>query len=309
VGWIHSRSIHSCTFNPCSSEGNWRYTLVPPLLANGYKPCYVDIPQRLFGDAQISAEYVAHAINQIADEHHGKPIVVVGWSQGCVQHRILIMKYVFMKLFRALITQWVLAFYPQTRKRVEQFVAIAGSLRGSLVMAILLPMRHYTPSIIQQIPWSRFLQALRRVDGGTALIPTTCIGSATDPIVQPGVGGPFNLWRPAWSLDGALATNIDVSTACRTFIFHDALLWHPVTHVLIFAALSNSDSSLNGTMGEDALSALIASQCTEARAPHLLPEWDSYNARIMPELSEYAQKQDASGWPEVPLMKYAEWGT
>ncbi|KFA55143.1 hypothetical protein S40293_08676 [Stachybotrys chartarum IBT 40293] len=267
---------------------NWDAALLQPLISQGYQPYYLEVPNRLFLDTQITAEYISYAVKKISREHDTN-ISIISWSAG------------------GLSTQWTLTFYPETRAMVRRHIGIGGSYRGSWAMVPLVYLNMYSPAVVQQLPWSNFLKALRKYDGGEALVPTVSIGSSTDLIVQPsfygeGLGG----FKDSWRLAGPLAQNIDIFKLCfgkvlrqwrlPHIVSHDSLLWHPATHKIIFSALRNEDTYLS------AADVVADTDCHGGLAPLVGPGVEA----IIPELIDYAPKQPVAGWPEVPIRNYAK---
>ncbi|RYP04415.1 hypothetical protein DL765_010191 [Monosporascus sp. GIB2] len=276
-----------------SPEINWAYTLVPPLIERGFQPCYVAVPDRLFLDGQRSAEFVSHAVNKLADEYASSDgISIVSWSAG------------------ALVTQWTLTFYPETRSRVRRHIGLGPSYRGSWMMAPLFYLNRYSESVIQQLPWSNYLTTLRRFGGTEALVPTTNIGSSTDLVVQPSFFGEwFEGRHDSWRLSGPLASNVDIFKVCflkalkrgrlPPVFTHDSLLWEAASHEVIFDALKNKETYV-GTAG-----AIGPDDCESKLAPGLKPEWEEQHKTILLELFIYSRTLSLRGWPEVPLYDYA----
>ena len=173
-------------------------------------------------------------------------------------------------------------------------------------MAPLFYLGLYSPSIVQQLPWSQFMTSLRRHGGLQAFVPTTNIASSTDQIVQPGfLGTSGDMWR----LQGPLASNVDVFKLCAkrslvrwripSIIGHAGLLWHPASHSIIFEALENEETKLGiGGM-------LQSEDCQGGMAGSLDPNWKVHHQNILPELFKYAPTYPVSGWPEIPLRSYA----
>ncbi|KAI1341404.1 putative lipase [Xylariaceae sp. FL0016] len=280
-----------------TAEVNWRYTLVPPLIARGYQPCLLDIPGRLMDDGQVSAEYVAHAVRSISGRlESSAKVSVISWSAG------------------SLVTQWTLLFYPSVRALVRQHISIAASYKGSWIMIPLVYLNLYSPSFVQQLPSSNFVATLEKFGGFNALVPTTNIGSSTDQIVQPGFWGSS---RDAWRLDdpknagtGAPASNIDLFKTCASlrlkqgsppkFYLHETLLWDPASHRIIFDALGDLKTHVGSA------TAVQATDCRGGLAPELKDEWSGHHESIMKTLSEYAPTFPVSGWPETPLREYTQ---
>jgi hypothetical protein len=176
------------------------------------------------------------------------------------------------------------------------------------MMKPLFWLNMYSPAVVQQLPGSNFLSALQRAGGGRAVVPTTSIGSSTDQIVQPGFFG--ERYADSWRLTGPLARNIDLFRVCASrrmsiwrvprVITHQALLWEPASHKIIFDALANEETFL-GTAD-----VLEVSDCEGGLAPNIEEESRKRQAAIMPELFKYAPTQPAAGWPEVPPRDYAK---
>ncbi|KAI1083245.1 putative lipase [Whalleya microplaca] len=270
---------------------NWDYTLVPPLVKQGFQPCYVAVPNRLLLDIQSSAEYISYAIKKFANEYPSpNGISIISWSAG------------------SLVTQWTLTFYPESRSKVRRHIALGPSYRGSWTMVPLFYLNRYSEAVVQQLPWSNLLATLRKFGGLRAHVPTTNIGSSTDQVVQPsffgeGKGGHNDSWR----LSGPMARNVDVFKACLSAAWekrlprlftHESLLWEPVSHKVIFDALNNDETCI-GTAD-----AIDQSDFDSRLAPGLEPAWREKHQSILPELFKYAPTQPRSGWPEVSLRNY-----
>uniref|UniRef100_A0A8H7TNL2 AB hydrolase-1 domain-containing protein n=1 Tax=Bionectria ochroleuca TaxID=29856 RepID=A0A8H7TNL2_BIOOC len=281
--------VHGTGMTP---EINWDHTLLPPLVQEGFQPYYLEVPKRLFLDIQHNAEYVSYAINKIASEHDAR-ISIISWSAG------------------SLTTQWTLTFFPETRANVKRHISLGGSHRGSWMMVPLYYLRMYSAAVVQQLPWSNFLATLANFGGTRAHVPTTSIGSSTDPFVQPGFYGEGWLGHhDAWRLDGPLAQNIDLFKVCASKrlsdwklprpILHDTLLWDPASHKIIFDALRNEKTYVGSA------DVLESSDCAGGVAPHLGLRSKQAHKDILPELFKFAPTQPPAGWPEVPLREYAQ---
>ena len=243
-------------------------------------------------DGQRSAEFISHAIKKLADQYPSPDgVSIISWSAG------------------ALITQWALTFYPETRDEVRQHIALGPSYRGSWMMVPLFYLKRYTEAVVQQLPWSNFITALLRSGGTRALVPTTNIGSSSDQVVQPGFFGErLGGFRDAWRLGGPLASNVDLFKACAPtalrrgrlprFFTHESLLWEAASHKAIFDALENRDTHV-GTAA-----AIGPNECRSTLAPGLRPEWKEEYGGLLPELIKYGQTMTLCGWPEVSLREY-----
>lgn len=287
---IVSPANHIISIRP---QINWDHTLFPPLIERGFPPCYVTVPERLLLDGQRSAEFVSYAIKKVANEYPSSGgVSIIFWSAG------------------ALVTQWTLTFYPETRAIVKQHIALGPSYQGSWMMVPLFYLNRYSESVVQQLPWSNYLTALRKFGGTRALVPTTNIGTSTDQVVQPGFfGGWLGGYRDACRLSGPLASNVDLFKACLPkalskgklprYFTHESLLWEAASHRLIFDALENSKTLVGSAK------VIESDDCQSRLAPGLKAEWKEKHADILPELFTYAPTLGLSGWPEVPLRDYA----
>ncbi|KAJ5109019.1 hypothetical protein N7456_005694 [Penicillium angulare] len=270
-------------------ELNWDDTLLPPLVAAGFQPCYVAVPHRLLHDVQVNAEYISFAIKSLARDHQ---ISIISWSAG------------------GMTTQWATTFFPEVRSKVKRHIAIGADFHGSWTMAPLVWFNLYTAALVQQVPSSDLITALAKYGGTRAHVPTTAIGSSTDLIVQPGFYGEgWPSLRDSWRLTGPMASNIDLFKLCAIksigegrlphIVSHDSLLWEAASHKVIFDALSNEETYLGTAKG------VTADDCRGGMASGLSPDSEKQHAKIIPELSDFTSKQPVDGWPELPLSDYA----
>ncbi len=103
------------TFTHGQEQYNWTYK--PLLIERGFDVCTVTYPDRGFGDMQISAEYVVHALRRIRAES-GRKVAVIGHSQGVA------------------VPRWAIKWWPSARNAVEDFVMQAGPNRGADPVAL-----------------------------------------------------------------------------------------------------------------------------------------------------------------------------
>ncbi|KAJ5204171.1 lipase B [Penicillium cinerascens] len=187
---------------------------------------WVNLPRASLNDAQVSAEYVAYAINYISSLC-GKPVALISWSQG------------------GLNTQWALKYWPSTRPALQDFIAMSPDFHGTIVEAAICPALTYiacTPSILQQAWESNFITTLRSDDGDSAYVPTTVIYSSFDEIVEP-MSGP-----DASALLGDMrnvgVTLAHIQTVCAdqpggTFYTHEGVLYNPLAWALAIDAITH----------------------------------------------------------------------
>lgn len=65
-----------------TGDQTWGKGYVPALYANGYTPCYVTLPSRAMDDMQVSSEYVAYNIHNLATISGGLKPAIISHSQG-----------------------------------------------------------------------------------------------------------------------------------------------------------------------------------------------------------------------------------
>ena len=204
-------------------------------------PVWLNVPNAMLEDAQDNSEYVAYAINYIStisgSAAEPKKMAVISWSQG------------------GLDTQWVLKYWPSTRKIVQDFLPVSPDFHGTLLGNALclnaggefnLPC---APSLIQQERTSNYVQQLRKNGGDKAFVPTTTFYSVFDEVVQPMQGNAASAFLPAGGPD-APASNNEVQSVCAlqpggSFYGHAGVLFNPLTYALVVDALTHP-----GTTGQ-----------------------------------------------------------
>lgn len=205
-------------------------------------PVWVNVPNAMLADAQINSEYIAYAINYISAVSGSvaspKKIAVISWSQG------------------GLDTQWVLKYWPSTRKIVQDFLPVSPDFAGTVFANALclsansqLGAVPCDPSVIQQQRTSNYVQQLRKNGGANAFVPTTTFYSGFfDEIVEPQQGNAASAFLPAGP--NAPVSNNEVQTVCAnqpggSFYGHAGVLFNPLTYALIVDALTHP-----GTTGQ-----------------------------------------------------------
>jgi triacylglycerol esterase/lipase EstA (alpha/beta hydrolase family) len=173
-----------------TGEDSWPDGLGIVLRNTGFAWCMVTIPGRELGDIQTSAEYVVHAVRDLAKKHRGK-VDLIGHSQGADEIR------------------WTVRWWPGARKQVEDLVTIEGANQGVNAASGLCAIGDCTPAVWQFRPGSNFLAALNKVP--TPAGPSyTAIGSMTDELLQPAL--PFE--TSTYRIPGGGATNVLVQDLC-----------------------------------------------------------------------------------------------
>ncbi|KAF2848566.1 alpha/beta-hydrolase [Plenodomus tracheiphilus IPT5] len=198
-------------------------------------PVWLNIPGALLGDAQTNSEYVAYAIHYLSSVSNDSRISIISWSQG------------------GLDTQWVLKFWPSTRKLVRSFLPVSPDFKGSVLANVLClsldskiglnPL--CAPSVIQQQSTSQYIAALRRDGGDSAYVPTTTFYSGFfDEIVEPQQGTIASAFMRDARRVGV--SNNEVQRVCAgqaggSFYGHAGVLFNPLTYALVVDALTHED--------------------------------------------------------------------
>ncbi|KAJ6051897.1 hypothetical protein N7460_002431 [Penicillium canescens] len=172
-------------------------------------PVWINIPGNTLADIQITAEYIAYAINYIS-----------GISQDTK-----------------------IGYWPSTRDSVDDFLVISGEFHGSLsAEPCLVQSSLCTPAIRQQGYDSNFIKTLLAEDGDSAYVPTTSVYSGIDELVAPQVGP--NASARLKDVRGVGVTNTQIQLACPglpagTFYTHDPMLFNPLVYALFVDALTH----------------------------------------------------------------------
>jgi hypothetical protein len=153
--------------------------------------CTVDFPNKMMGDVQVSAQYLANAIRYV-NTQSAKKVAIYGLSQG------------------GMLPRWVLTWWPSLRNKVDDVVAVAGTQHGSTnTNGFVCDRTHACPAAVwQQASTSNLLGALNRYPDETpGNTSWTTVYSTTDEVVQPQTG-----LHPTSALVGA--TNISIQSVC-----------------------------------------------------------------------------------------------
>jgi|GEM_PF-416995 len=211
---------------------SWTHTFAKTLPAAGHDVCTIDLPDRALDDAQIAAEYVVVGIHEVA-ARSGRRIDVVGHSQGGLEPR------------------WAFKWFPSTRPLVDDDVSISSTHHGSLDAAGICSIGTCAPSVWQQRPGSKFLNALNAGDETPGDISYTSIYSLTDEVV-PELPPP-----PTSMLAGA--RNIELQDVCPGRpADHISILWDAVAEALVIDALDHPGPANPARLPSTACLSLIA---------------------------------------------------
>lgn len=254
-------------------------------------PVWLNIPGAQFDDVQNNSEYVAYAIQYISSISRSANVSMITWSQGGMD------------------VQWVLKYWPSTRSKVKDFLAVSPDFKGTVLGNLLclspnsdLGLAPCPPSIVQQQATSNLVRTLNSNGGNSAYVPTTTFFSGFfDEIVQPMTG----TLASAYMLDerGVGVSNNEVQRVCAGkvaggFYGHAGVLFHPLTYALIVDALTHEGPGDVSRIDLDKVCGMVASEgldlddvlTTSALTGALAVGLLAYPDRriVEPELREYA---------------------
>ncbi len=181
---------------------NWTYK--PLLIERGFDVCTVTYPDRGFGDQQIAAEYVVHALRRIRSES-GRKVAMIGHSQGASMPR------------------WATKWWPSARDAVEDFVLLAGPNHGTTVAATDNPLTGSGGAVLglpaafyQFAPESQFVAAVNAGDETPGDIDYTNIYTLFDELVQP--AQPVPTAALDYGQDNPKVTNLLLQDLCPLLV-------------------------------------------------------------------------------------------
>jgi pimeloyl-ACP methyl ester carboxylesterase len=210
--------VHGTTMTPGENfEWNWGRAMTQ--LGRPY--CMVALPNRAMSDAQISAEYVVHAVRYI-HRASGRKVDVVGHSQG------------------GLVPRFALRFWPDIRAMVDDYIGFGATNHGSYaVNALCPPVVGCAPSLWQQTADSEFTRAANSGQETFAGISYTNVYTRTDEFVRPALDdtGTSSLHTG----DGWI-TNVAIQDVCPLDVASEHIAvgtYDPVAYALAMDALDH----------------------------------------------------------------------
>ena len=191
-------------------EQNWGWGYWPALQSAGFEVCWVQLPDQATGDIQLSAEYVARAVEVMA-ERSREEVDIIGHSQGGLSPR------------------WAIKFFP-SGAMVDDYVGFASPNHGSAAADRRLDRGGSCPAACWQMRrGSDFLAALNSGDETPGDISYTNVFTRSDELVIP-----YESSRLAG------ASNVLIQDVCRGRpIDHFLIAGDAVTWELAIDALSH----------------------------------------------------------------------
>ncbi|WAL68731.1 lipase [Amycolatopsis cynarae] len=194
---------------PALDKLNWPY-------------CSVTEPDNAMSDAQISAEYVVHAIRYV-HQLSGRKVDIIGHSQGGTEPR------------------FALRFWPDLRSIVDDYIALGATNHGSVVVdAMCPPVAGCAPALWQQTYNSHYIQAMNSVQETFPGISYTDIYTRTDEFVQPNLDdhGTTSLHG-----GGGAITNVAIQDVCPLDLASEHLavgIYDPTAYAIAMDALTHA---------------------------------------------------------------------
>ena len=180
------------TFTSGHEQFGWNYELFLP--ERGFDYCVVTYPDRGMGDMQVSAEYIAYAVNEMY-ARTGRKVDMVGHSQG------------------GLMPRWAIKWWPSVQAHLDDFVLLASPNQG----VGLAESADQTPFPAAEVFYqfdggSKFMTALNAGDETPGTVDYSSIYSLYDELVQPVT--PVPTAGLDWQREGANVRNLAVQDVC-----------------------------------------------------------------------------------------------
>lgn len=222
--------VHGTGLTP---EESWSWNYAKLLPAAGYDTCTVALPHRAMTDIQVSAEYVAYAIDVVAARARHK-VAVITHSQGGMEAR------------------WAVRWWASARRNVDDLILLASPNHGITAADACADSGNCWPAVWQMTTTSRFMHALNSVDETPEAVSVTNLYSRTDELVEPSSTVP---------LTGDHVANIAVQDTCPRVVHHAGMLSDPFVYAAVIDALTHR--------GPANTSRIPTSVCAEPYAPGL----------------------------------------
>lgn len=202
--------VHGTGLN---ADESWAWNYEQALPRSGFDWCAVTLPDRALGDIQISAEYVAWAVERIHDLTHSK-VAIITHSQGGMEGR------------------WALRWWSRVRADTADLVDLASPNHGIYAANACASSGNCWPAVWQMASGSHFLKALNSVSETPGRVSYTQIYSRTDELVEPSSTAPLK--------GGTNTSNVAIQSICPGRVVHHAgLLTDPVAWELTLDALTH----------------------------------------------------------------------
>lgn len=229
--------------NPATSvtpEENYSWNWSKVFAEQGRYHCTVTMPFHTFGDIQVAAEYLVHAIRTM-HQRTGRKIAVLGHSQGGMSPR------------------WALRFWPDVRGKVAEVIGMAPSNHGTAVLFSCIPgLTKCVPAVWQQKAGSAFMKALNSRAETFAGIDYTNVYTLLDEVVVPPASS-------ALTTGSGRIANVKVQDVCPLDPYEHVLMGtvSPAVYAVVKDALDHD--------GPARLSRIDRRWCTKLFMPGIEP--------------------------------------
>lgn len=272
-------------------QQNYGATLAPLLRERGWAVCIVTYPNRGLDDIQRTSEFVAYAVEKIAEES-GRKVALIGHSQGVMQAR------------------WAVKWWPQVQQQVSDLISLAGPNQGIILptaprqaLALLgIQTAPFPAAFYQFTQNSDFIRALNRDDETPGDIDYTVLYTQFDELIQP--AAPFPAGALEFGQTNPKRINVLLQDICPgRLVEHGSIgFFDGLSMALVFDALSHegpADVERAGGKTLCGLPVLGSAVFAENAAPLAL---DAFV------LSNFSQGVPGLGLSqgEPPLMDYAK---
>ncbi len=193
------------------------------------------LPNRALGDIQVSAEYVAWAVERIHALTHRR-VAIITHSQGGMEAR------------------WAVRFWSRVRSDTADLIDLASPNHGIYAANGCASSGNCWPAVWQMASGSHFLRALNSVSETPGRVAYTQIYSQTDELVEPSSTAPL--------AGGANTANVAIQSICPgRVVHHGGLLSDPVAWELALDAMTHAGPANPGRIDRGA--------CLEATMPYV----------------------------------------
>ncbi len=210
---------------------SWSWNYWPALRRQHFEVCWIQLPAGALKDIQISAEYVARAL-QTMHAAAGDGVDVLTHSQG------------------GLVARWAIRWF-RSGRFVADYIGLANPNHGTEVANTATAQGRCFPSCWQMRRDSKLETALNRDDETPGGIHYTNVWTDSDELVQP---------PGTQALEGKGAVNLSLQELCPGRpVDHAAILGDHVTWQLVRSSLLSPGPANRGVIAE--------SDCSKDRMP------------------------------------------
>ncbi len=219
-----------------SYEHSYKTLYAKVFISEGYDVCGINLPDFALYDMQVSAEYVAYAIQSVYAAT-GKKVDVIGHSEG------------------VLVTRWALKWWGSVQTMVDDAILLAGPNNGLAATAVCSTFPLCPAAALQFTENSHFMTALNAGNVTPGGISYTSVYSTTDELV-PSSSAPL----------GGTASNIAVQDICPLpllslpvrVVTHIGMLDDSVAWALILDAITHDGPAVASRVSSSVCNSLYA---------------------------------------------------